>query len=282
MPIDRATSIPEARREEMAAEALALAFDAGANLGKRAVVDAIRATLRSIGNPLEKIWLEDAKGRRCTYSVERALALLGEDANYRYLWATPQSERRNHKSRWLTVATVDNTTAKQATLFFALPHGVTEEFAPHITLLKGLAGAGVVPHYGFGYVREYGCPDDFAVRYAYTHGKKALDRSKWIRGVASTPERTHDRAEFSGPPRQGPRLPLDVFPLNVLTDLHLQQKLGNQSLRDWIIENTGPASLLEIEPRCFAWFVPPARTASLATQLRRLDQPSVTGLRRAH
>jgi hypothetical protein len=282
MRIERASSIPEAQREEMAAEALALAFDAGANLDKRAVIDAIGATLRSIGNPLEKIWLEDATGRRCTYTVERALALLGEEANYRYLWATPQSERGNHKSRWLTVATVDNTTANKTTLFFALPRGVTQEFAPHITLLKSLARADMVPHYGFGYVREYGCPDYFAVGYAYTHGKKALDRSKWIRRVASTHDGTDDRPQFAEPPRQVCSLLLDVFPLNVLTDIHLQHKLGKQSFKEWIVENTGPASLTEIEPRCFSWFVPPARTASLTTQLRRLGQPWVTRPRRAH
>jgi hypothetical protein len=282
MQIERARSIPEAQREEMTAEALALAFDAGANLGTRAVIDAIGATMSSIGNPLEKIWLEDATGRRSTYTVEQASALLGNEAGYRYLWAIPQSERRNHKSRWLTVATVDNTTVNKATMFFALPRGVTQEFAPHVTLLKHLARADIVPRYGFGYAREYGCPDYFAVDYACTHGKKALDRSEWVRRAASINARADGPVAFPDPPRQVRSLLLDVFPLNILTDAHLQQRLGDESLKEWIMEETGPASLMEIEPRCFAWFVPPARTFSLATQLRRLGQPMVASPQRAH
>jgi hypothetical protein len=262
MQIERARSIAEAQREEMTAEALALAFDAAANLGKRDVIDAISSTMSSIGNPLEKVWLEDATGSRRTYTVEQALALSDNESDYRYLWAIPQSERRNQKSRWLTVATVDNTTINKATLFFTLPRDVTQEFAPHVTLLRYLARAGLVPHYGFGYAREYGCPDYFTVGHAYTYGKRALDRSESIRRADS--------------------LLLDVFPLNVLTDIHLQQRLGDQSLQEWIMEATGPASLTEIEPRCFAWFVPPARTFSMATQLRRLGQPMVASPQRAH
>lgn len=282
MRIERARSIPEAQREEMTAEALALAFDTGVKLGKRALIDAIGATMNSVGNPLEKIWLEDGTGRRRTYTVEQALALLGNEADYRYLWAIPESERRNHKSRWLTAATVDNTTANKATLFFALPRGVTREFAPHITLLKHLARADMVPNYGFGYAREYGCPDYFAVDYAYTHGKRALDRSEWLRRAASINVRADGPTEFPEPARQTRSLLLDIFPLNVLTEFHLQQRLGDQSLKEWILETTGPESLMEIEPRCFAWFVPPDRTFSVAVQLRRLGQPMVAYARHAH
>ncbi len=282
MQIERARTIPEARREQMTAEALALAFTAGANLGERAVINAIRLTMSSIGDPLEKVWLEDATGRRRTYTVEQALAFLGDGTDYRYLWAIPQSERGNHKSRWLTVATVDNTTANNATLFFALPRGVTPEFAPHMTLLNYLARADIVPHYGFGYAREYGSPDYFAVGYAYQHGKRALDRSEWIRRAASINGRADNPAKPQGPPWQARSVLLDIFPLNILTDIHLQQKLGEQSLKEWITEETGPGSLLEIEPRCYAWFVPPAQTFSMGTQLRRLGQPMVTWQQRSH
>lgn len=282
MQFQRARSFPENQREQTTAEALALAFDAGANLGKRAVVDAISATLSSIGDPLEKILLEDATGGRRTYTAEQALALLGDEADYRYLWAIPQSERRNHKSAWLTAVTVDNTTANKATLFFAMPRGVTREFAPHVTLLNYLARADMVPHYGFGYSREYGPPDYFAVGHAYTHGKRALDRSEWIRRAVSINGRAHDPGEFPGSPRQARSLLLDVFPLNVLSDIHLQHRFGDQTLEEWILENTGPESLKEIAPRCFAWFVPPARTFSVAVQLRRSGEPMAAGLQRAH
>ena len=282
MQIERARSILEAQREAMTAEALALAFDASANLGKRVVIDAISATLSSIGNPLEKVCVEDATGCRRTYAVEQELALLDNEPDYRYLWATPQSERRNHKSRWLTVATVDNTTINKATLFFTLPRDVTQEFAPHVTLLGYLARAGMVPQYGFGYARECGCPDYFTVGYAYTYGKRALDHSEWIRRAAPINGRADDSLKSPEPLRQARSLLLDVFPLNVLTDTHLQHRLGDQSLKEWILETTGPASLMEIGPRCFAWFVPPARTFSVATQLRRLGRPMVAWPERAH
>ena len=150
MAIERARRIPEISRHEMTAEALALAFDTSTNLGKPAVIDAIAATLNSIGNPLERIWLEDANGKRRTYKVEQALAVLGNQADFRYLWAIPESERRNSKSRWLTAATIDNIAANSATLFFALPRGLAQEFVPHVALVRMLGHVDAVPQYGFG------------------------------------------------------------------------------------------------------------------------------------
>ena len=170
MAIERARHIPESSRGEMIAEALALAYDASTPIGKRAVVNAIAATMNSIGDPLEKIWIEDTSGKRRTYELEQALALLGNRADFRYLWAIPRSERRNSKSRWLTTAAIDNIAVNGATLFFALPRGLTKEFEPHVTLLKLLAEADAVPQYGFGFAREYGSPDYFAVGYVYKSG----------------------------------------------------------------------------------------------------------------
>src|SRR5258708_4804131 len=180
MKIVRARCISENSRDEMTAEALALAFDASTNLGKRAVIDAIAATMDSIGDPIERIWMEDANGRRHTFRVEQALAVLGDPANFRYLWALPASERRNSKSRWMTAATIDNIAVDSATLFFALPRGTAQEFVPHVTLLELLGQADIVPQYGFGYSREYGSPDYFAVDYAYKSGKRAIDQADWI------------------------------------------------------------------------------------------------------
>lgn len=60
-----------------------------------------------------------------------------------------------------------------------------------------------------------------------------------------------------------------VFPLNVLSDLHLQQKLGDASFKEWILRNTGPESLTQIGPRCFAWFVPASRTGPVSAQLQK-------------
>ena len=282
MAIERARCIPETSREEMTAEALALAFDASTNLGKRAVIDAIAATMSSIGNPLERIWLEDANGRRRTYKIEQALAVFGQRVDFRYLWAIPESERRNSKSRWLTAVTIDNIAVDSATLFFALPRGVTQEFVPHVTLLKSLAQVDIVPQYGFGYAREYGSPDYFAVGYAYKSGVRAIDQADWVRLSALSDAPVSNPVEHPDLQRRARRLILDVFPMNVLSDIHLQQKLGDASFKEWILQNTGQASLTQIGPRCFAWFVPAARTAAVAARLKEFGLTIATGPKRVH
>jgi hypothetical protein len=282
MKIEWARYIPETSRDEMTAEALALAFDASTDLGKRAVIDAIVATMNSLGNPLERIWIEDANGKRRTYKVEEALAFLGNQANFRYLWAIPESERRNSKSRWLTAVTIDNIAVNSATLFFALPRGSAKEFAPHVTLLKLLAQADVVPQYGFGYMREYGSPDYFAVGYAYKSGIRAIEPADWVRLAALSNDRAGSPPEHPDRYRHARRLILDVFPVNVLSDIHLQQKLGDVSFKDWILQKTGLDSLTRIGPRCSAWFVPATRTASVAAQLKDFGLTIATVPRRVH
>lgn len=269
MTIERARCIPETSRVEMTAEALALAYDASTNLSKRAVIDAIATTMDAIGDPLERIWIEDASGKRRTYKAEAALAVFGSQANFRYVWAMPASERRNSKSRWLTAATIDNIAANSATLFFALPRGLADEFAPHVILLRLLAQAEIVPRYGFGYALEYGLgPDYLPVGYAYKRGVRTRDPADWVRLAASSNERTGKPTTEYPAGRRPARGPvLDVFPMNVLSDIHLQQKVGGASFKEWIVQNTGPESLTQIGPRCFAWFVPASRTASISAQL---------------
>jgi hypothetical protein len=279
MAIERARQIPESSRGEMIAEALALAYDASTPIGKRAVINAIAATMNSIGDPLEKIWIEDTSGKRRTYELEQALALLGHQTDFRYLWAIPRSERRNSKSRWLTAAAIDNIAVNGATLFFALPRGLTKEFGPHVTLLKLLAEADAVPQYGFGFAREYGSPDCFAVGYVYKSGVREMDQVDGVRLVCSN-DRKRDPAQHPGRHREVRRPIVDVFPMNVLSDIHLQQKLGDESFKDWIVQNTGPQSLTQIGPRCFAWFVPASRTAPVAAQLQRFGLTIASGPRR--
>jgi hypothetical protein len=254
---NKARFISEFVRREMTAEALMLAYDTSTPLGKRAVINAIAATMDSIGNPLDRVWIEDATGKRCTYKVEQAQAVLGDPATFRYLWAIPQSERRNSKARWLTAATIDNVAANGATLFFALPRGMAREFGPHVTLLRSLAQADIVPQYGFGYAREYGNPDYFALGYVNKSGLRAIDEPDWD---GSSP------GEHPG--RYARRAILDVFPMNVLSDVHLQQRLAGESFKQWIFRHTGPESLQQFGPRCFAWFVPASQTVSLSARLK--------------
>ena len=280
MTIEQARCISECERNEMIAEALALAYDASTPIDKRAVINAIAATMHSIGDPLERIWIEDTNGRRLTYKLEQALALLGNRADFRYLWAIPRSERRNSKSRYLTTVAIDNIAASGATLFFALPRGLTTEFGPHLTLLKLLAKAGSIPQYGFGFAREYGSPDHFTVGYVHKSGVREMDQVDSVRLPPPKNDRRRNPAQNPGPYRDGLRPILDVFPLNVLSDLHLQQKLGDASFKEWILRNTGPESLLQIGPRCFAWFVPASRTAPVSAQLQKFGLTIPSGPQR--
>jgi hypothetical protein len=273
MKIEMARGFPEDVRHTMTAEALALAYDASANLGKRAVLDAIAAAFDSIGNPLEKVWIEDALGKRRTYDVAQAATILGDRARFRYLWAIPRSERRNNKSRWLTAATVDNIAAHGATVFFALPRGIAEQFAPHLYLLELLAQADLAPQYGFGYTRAYGSPDYFALGYVNKSGRRAVDQPWGLRTSAESDAPVWHVGESSDRYQSARNLIKDVFPLNVLSEAHLQQRVGDESFREWILRNTGLESLVQIGPRCFAWLVPTAQTISMTAELKGFRKP---------
>jgi hypothetical protein len=256
MDREKARSIPESARRQMIAEALALAYDATTHLGNRAVIEAIAATMESFGDPLDKVWIEDVTGKRHTYKMEQALTV-GNLPHFRHLWAIPASERRNSKARWLTAVTIDNSAVNGATLVFALPRELAQEFGPHVTLLKLLAQADVVPQYGFGYAREYGSPDYFALGYVTRSGIRAVEEPDRVR---PSPDKR--------PGRYGRRPSGDVFPLNVLSEGHLRQRLIGESFKEWIFRHTGPESLLQFGPRCFAWFVPAARTVALSASLK--------------
>ena len=282
MSSERACYIPETVRSEMTAEALALTFDANTDLGTRAAIDAIAATMNSIGDPLDRIWLEDANGRGRTYEVDQALALLDKQQDFRCLWAIPESERRNSRSTWLTAVIIDNMAIAGVTLFFALPGGMTKQFVPHIALLKSLAEIDVVPQYGFGYMREYGSPDDLAAGCAYERKTRQIDQADRSRLSVSNNDRAGNQVEYAEAYRHARRLIPDVFPLNVLSEGHMQRKLGGTSFKEWILQNTGLTSLMQIGPRCFTWSVPPSRTASLSAQLNELGAIISTGPRRVH
>jgi hypothetical protein len=268
MGIPKARLVSESERNAMTAEALALAFEPGATLDKRAVVEAMAAALESVGNPLERVWIEDAGGKRHTYNSEQAIAYVSGGAEVRNMWAFPESERGNSKARWLTAATLSNLEKTSTILFFGLPQGLAMEFAPHVTLLKRLVQAAVVPRYGFGYAREYGLgPDYFSVGYAYRSGAAEIDQKDWIRLTAWSNDMVGDPTDRPDRYRHARGLILDIFPMNVLSDIHLRQPVGSLTLKDWILGNTGPESLIEIGPTCYCWFVPAAKMAEISARL---------------
>jgi len=268
MKIEKARRISTSTRNGMTADALVLVYDASARLGKGAVIDAIAAVLDSIGDPLEKLWVEDRSARRRTYEIAQLAPVLGDQAGFRYLWAIPRSERRNSKSRWLTAAMIDNVAVDSSVLFFALPRGVAPEFVPHRTLLELLAQAGIIPQYGYGARCRYDKPDYFAFDYAYNNRVPAIAHADWARLCALSNDRTDTPSPRSDGYRQVRAPILDVFPLNVLSDVHLRQKVGGISFREWIVRNTGSSSLTQIGPGCFAWYVPDSQTTLFSAQLK--------------
>jgi hypothetical protein len=270
---ERARTIATFARHEMTA--MALLYDASIKLGKRAVIDAIVATLDSLGDPLDKIWIEDASAGRRTCTVDEARAVLDGQAGFRYLWALPMSERRNKRSNWLSAVMVDNLAVNSSMLFFALPRGLSREFGPHVALLESLMEAAATPQYGWAYTCQYDNPDYFAFDYAYNTRVKLIEQPKWQRQLLSN----HERASNPDQPdrrRRAGGLILDVFPMNILSDLHLRQKIGDSSLKEWILLNTGSDSLTQISPGCFIWRVPAAQTAAVATQLDGMEAQRIT------
>jgi hypothetical protein len=249
---------------------MALLYDASIKLGKRAVIDAIAATLDALGDPLDKIWIEDASAGRHTYTVKEALAVLDGQAGFRYLWAVPMSERRNKRSNWLSAVMVDNLAVNSSMLFFALPRGLSREFGPHVTLLESLVEAAATPQYGWAYTCQYDNPDYFAFDYAYNTRVRLIEQPKWQRQILSNYNRASNPDDQPDRRRRAGGLILDVFPINILSDLHLRQKIGDSSLKEWILLNTGSNSLTQISPGCFIWRVPAAQTAAVATQLEQL------------
>ena len=265
---ERARTIATFSRHEMSA--MALVYDASIKLGKRAVIDAIAATLDSLGDPLDKIWIEDASAGRRTCTVKEALEVLDGQTGFRYLWAVPMSERRNKRSNWLSAAMVDNLAVNSSMLFFALPKGLAREFRPHVTLLESLVQAAATPQYGWAYTCQYDNPDYFAFDYAYNTRVKLIEQPKWQRLSLPNPDRAGNPLDQSDRRRRARGLILDVFPINILSDLHLRQKIGDSSLEEWILLNTGSSSLTQISPGCFIWRVPAAHTAAVGTKLEQL------------
>jgi hypothetical protein len=73
--------------------------------------------------------------------------------------------------------------------------------------------------------------------------------------IAWSTELTGDPQKFPKRHRHAKGMILDVFPLNILSDVHLSQHVNGVDLRQWILQNTGADSLLGLSKRCFVWLV---------------------------
>jgi hypothetical protein len=266
----KAKDVSEARRNGMSAESLVLAYDSGVNLASVAAVHAIAAGMSAAGDPLEKVWIEFAEGKKKqTLGAEEAVHALDGTQHVRFLRGLARSERGNAKSRWLTSGTVFNSEPHSRTLFYGLPVEISRvPFAPHHVLLRSLVSAGLTPQYGFGFVREYGLgPDYFSIGYVYNATLKDVDQSDWRRIQAWSNERAGNPADHPERHRHLRGMILDVFPMNVLNDVHLRQFVEGLPLKQWILRETGEGSLVQISDRCAVWSVAEERRAPLSARL---------------
>lgn len=252
----------------MLSESLALVFQPSINLGTADVVAALSSEMSAAGDPLQSIWTELDNGKKMTVAVDEAITLLKRHPTFSVFQAIPQSEIGNNKNNWLSAAFAYNVSPNAKTLIFGVPEqDGRAPFSRHIALLREMAARGIAPEYGFGFRREYGLgPMHFAMGHVLETGDRKASQSDWVRIVAWNAETSGSR-ESSKRYRYEKGLMLDVFPLNVLTDVHLDQHVAGSTLHDWIVQETGPDSLSQIADRCFVWSVPPVETARLSIAL---------------
>jgi len=262
--------VRESVRGEMIADCLVLAFGANVDLGVEGVLDAITEVLTYAADPLVKISIEDSKGKKRTYAVDEAKLILRERHGFRFFRAIPRSEVGNLAAAWLTAVLAYCYSQNAKTLFLGVPKlHESETLRSHVKLVEALVARAIVPQYGFGFEREYGLgPEYFASGVVFNATSKEVKQTDWSRITAWGDER-------AGSPEAHPRrhrytrgMILDVFPMNVLTDIHLRQLVFEVSLMDWIVQRTGRQSLVEISEKCYLWNVQIEDCAPISTVLR--------------
>jgi hypothetical protein len=280
----RSKEISESARSGMISESMVLAFRPGTNLASVSVVAAIADAMAAIGDQLQRIRIETGDGKKHTHSVADIGGSLSASGEVKYLSAFPRSEIGNSQARWLTTAIAFNNSQNARTLFLGIPVAPNRErFAPHLVFLRSLLSHGLMPQYGFGFYREYGFgPDYFAIGHVFNTTARDMDPADWNRIGAWAAERAGDPATHPRRHRYLKGLVLDVFPMNVLTNVHLETDVRGIPLKTWIAQTTGPGSLLQIGEDCFAWNVPLTRTVEISERLDEAGLVIAKPPRRTH
>jgi hypothetical protein len=251
------------------AENLVLVFNAEASLGE--TLDSISVLFQEIGDPPAKFLVEDEAKRRRSLDPKLALDWLREHPTFRICKVLPQSERKNHEATVLSSAIAFNLSPYRKTLFLGIPWHASRagDFGTQLRLLHlVLSTQKAAPTYGFGFKRPYGLDAGaFSMGYGLQTGGFAPSAEENAQLMAWSTELTGDPAKFSKRHRHLKGMILDVFPLNILSDVHLSRRVEGIEFRQWILQNTGADSLVELPERCFAWRVNEADTARLSNVL---------------
>jgi hypothetical protein len=262
----------EARLKERAphlAECLTLVFDSDASLAEH--LDSIDLVFRENGDPLKKVWIDDETGRSKSVDADQAIDWLRQHPGFRTYQVIVESERKNARAAWLSTALGFNLQSYRKTLFLGIPWQQTNSgaFSTHLRLLRHiLVRQKTAPVYGFGFRRPYGLgPGSYSMGNSLFSGGMYPTPEDGARVIAWSTELTGDPQKFPRRHRHAKGMILDVFPLNILSDVHLRQLVNGVGLRQWILENTGPESLLELSERCFAWRVDEADLSRLSAVL---------------
>jgi hypothetical protein len=60
----------------------------------------------------------------------------------------------------------------------------------------------------------------------------------------------------------------DIYPLNILSSIHLQEKILNQSLENWIKSSPLHGDLKPLTDKLWSWWVPQENIASITQALK--------------
>lgn len=256
-------------RAPLIAECLTLVFDTDASLAEH--LDSLDLIFREIGDPLRKVCVLDESGRNRSIDADEAIGWLRQHPEFQSYEVVPESERKNARTTWLSIAVGFNLQRYRKTLFLGIPSQATgsDAFSIHIRLLRYILDRQkTAPVYGFGFKRSYGIgPLGYSMGYTMPSGGQYPTPEDSVRIMAWGTEVTGDPEKFPRRHRHRKGMLLDVFPLNVLSDVHLRQLVDGVELRQWIQLNTGSESLLELSERCFAWHVDEVELSRLSAVL---------------
>lgn len=258
-------------REELDCESAILCVPGHVQLDPQVLLDAFAATFRAAGDELSRVTIRRPNGSKATSGIEEARASLRVDAAFTNLQAIPKSERGRAAARWLSTGLVFAESKFSKTIYFGRLRAESESFSPHIVLWRELVTR-VEPSYGFMYYRRYGLgPAYFAVGIALNAGM--YGSTQYDDNLVTT-----WAAETQGDPRLNPRsyrhergMFLDVFPVNLLSPKHLEQRVFDKTLGEWI-QSLGPGSKVEEVARGFViWGVSAALRMTARKELEKAN-----------
>lgn len=186
-----------------------------------------------------------------------ARSKLGSNPAFTFLEFIPRSEGRRARAKWQTKAEIGFALPHRKTFFFGRPYDDgADEWSSDVELWKGLAKL-VEPTYGFGLDMPFLLGPDYLADGIRFNGNLGGDMPEIGELVGKWSDETqHDPKEArSGRHTKG--CVLDIFPLNLLTSVHLQQPLGVRTVGDWIRTVSAADKVIQLAHGAIAWLPTP-------------------------